>query len=194
MGKAEQTRQFIIEKSAPIFNKLGYAGTSLTDLIQATGLTKGSIYGNFENKDEVALEAFRYNVRKMSHRFKSEMDEKNSYRQKLLVYADIYDCFYSDGFIEGGCPILNTSIEADDTNPVLKLHVKKAFLNWKNTIAGLIEEGQKRGEFKAVHNAEETAFIILAIIEGAVMIAKLMDDDRHTKSVTGHLRILINSL
>lgn len=194
MGKAEQTRQFIIEKSAPIFNKLGYAGTSLTDLIQATGLTKGSIYGNFENKDEVALEAFRFNVRKMAQHFQSEMDKKNSYRQKLLVYPDTYECFYSDGFLEGGCPILNTSIEADDTNPVLKLHVKKAFLNWKNAIVRLIEEGQEAGEFKTVSNPEQTAFIIIALIEGTTMIAKLMDDEQHIKSVTGHLRTLINGL
>lgn len=194
MGKAEKTRQFVIEKSAPIFNKRGYAGTSLTDLIEATGLTKGSIYGNFENKDEVALEAFRFNVRKMSQHFKSAMDIKVSYREKLLVYPDMYERFYSDGFIEGGCPILNTSVEADDTFPVLKLYAKKAFLNWKSSIAGLIEEGQKIGEFKASHNPEQIAFIILAIIEGTTMIAKLMDDEKHIKNVTGHLRLLINGL
>ena len=53
MSKAEKTKEFIIEKSAPIFNKKGYAGTSLADIMEATNLTKGSIYGNFENKDEL---------------------------------------------------------------------------------------------------------------------------------------------
>ena len=53
-SRSEKTRQLIIETAAPIFNKKGYAGTSLSDLTQATGLTKGSIYGNFKNKDEVA--------------------------------------------------------------------------------------------------------------------------------------------
>ncbi|MCP2807331.1 TetR family transcriptional regulator, partial [Salmonella enterica subsp. enterica serovar Typhimurium] len=62
-SKAERTRQYIIDKAAPIFNKKGYAGTSLNDLIEATGLTKGAIYGNFENKDEIALEAFDYNLK-----------------------------------------------------------------------------------------------------------------------------------
>lgn len=194
MGKAEQTRQFVIEKSAPIFNKLGYAGTSLTDLIEATGLTKGSIYGNFENKDEVALEAFRFNVRKMAQHFKAAMDKKVSYREKLLVYPDMYEHFYSNGFLDGGCPILNTSVEADDALPVLKLQARKAFLNWKSAVAGLIEEGQKIGEFKAAHNPEQVAFTILAIIEGTTMIAKLMDDEKHIKNVTEHLRLLINEL
>ncbi|MDO9376148.1 MAG: TetR/AcrR family transcriptional regulator, partial [Ferruginibacter sp.] len=62
MTKAEKTRNFIVEQTAPIFNKKGYAGTSLTDLTEATGLTKGSIYGNFANKDEVALAAYDYNL------------------------------------------------------------------------------------------------------------------------------------
>lgn len=43
MTKAEKTRNFIVEKTAPIFNMKGYAGTSLNDITAATGLTKGSI-------------------------------------------------------------------------------------------------------------------------------------------------------
>ena len=57
MKKSEQTKAYIIEKAAPIFNKKGYAGTSLRDMTGATRLTKGSIYGNFANKDEAALAA-----------------------------------------------------------------------------------------------------------------------------------------
>ena len=57
-SKSSRTKQFIIEKTAPVFNAKGYAGTSINDLMIATGLTKGNIYGNFENKDEVALAAF----------------------------------------------------------------------------------------------------------------------------------------
>ncbi len=60
MNKAERTRHFIIEKAAPIFNTKGYAGTSLSDMTEATGLTKGSIYGNFADKDEVALACFEH--------------------------------------------------------------------------------------------------------------------------------------
>ncbi len=58
LTKAERTRQYIIASTAEIFNKKGYEGTSLTDLTSATKLTKGSIYGNFRNKEEVAAAAF----------------------------------------------------------------------------------------------------------------------------------------
>ena len=55
MVRSEKTKQLIIEKTASIFNKKGYTGTYLSDLTNATGLTKGSIYGNFKDKIEVAV-------------------------------------------------------------------------------------------------------------------------------------------
>jgi len=194
MGKAEITRQFIIEKSAPIFNKLGYAGTSINDLTQATGLTKGSIYGNFENKDEVALAAFTFNVAKMSSYFDSEMSQVVSCREKLMVYPNLYEAFFSGNFPEGGCPILNTAVESDDTHPKLKILAKKAFLNWKSTIATIVASGIEKGEFKTSTNAEATAMTILALIEGGTMIAKLTENETHLLMITTHIKTIINEL
>jgi AcrR family transcriptional regulator len=61
--KAAKTSRYIIERTAPIFNRNGYTGTSLSDITKATGLTKGAIYGNFKNKEELALEAFNYIIK-----------------------------------------------------------------------------------------------------------------------------------
>ena len=70
VGKAEETRQTIIEKAAVIFNKNGYQRTTMSTLTRALGLTKGAIYGHFTDKDELAVEAFRYSVRQMSERLR----------------------------------------------------------------------------------------------------------------------------
>jgi len=59
--KAERTTAYIIKTVAPVFNKHGYVGTSMSDLTEATGLTKGALYGNFENKEALALSSFEYN-------------------------------------------------------------------------------------------------------------------------------------
>lgn len=194
MGKADITKQFIIEKSAPVFNKRGYAGTSMHDLTQATGLTKGSIYGNFENKDEVALEAFKYNVAKMANFLSAKMSGAKTNREKLLVYPDVYQQFFSGALPEGGCPVLNTSVESDDTHPNLKAQAKKAFSNWKNSIAAIIEAGIKTAEFKPETNAQENALLMLTLIEGATMIAKLTEDENHLTVITNQLRKLIHDL
>src|SRR4051812_23123986 len=116
MSKAEKTRSFIIEKTAPIFNRKGFAGTSLNDITEATGLTKGSIYGNFANKDEVALAVFEFNRKKMVAMFQSKTEEKQSSKDKLLAYAETYEELSATNlFPNGGCPIMNTAIDADDT-------------------------------------------------------------------------------
>src|SRR6218665_1471974 len=133
MTKAEKTRQFIIEQTAPIFNQKGYAGTSLQDITNATGLTKGSIYGNFGGKDEVALAVFDYNLKKVTDIFESEKSSCKTSREKLMVYVKVYSDFQNFGFPMGGCPMQNTAIEADDTYPALKKKALNAILSWKKT-------------------------------------------------------------
>ena len=60
MTKGEQRRRKIVEAAAPIFNKRGYEGSSLSELMEATGLKKGGIYRHFASKEELAAEAFDY--------------------------------------------------------------------------------------------------------------------------------------
>lgn len=174
MSKAQRTKQFIIEKTAPIFNMKGYSGTSMSDITEATGLTKGSIYGNFANKDEVALAAFRFNVKKLHDIFAREIEKEKTFKGKLLVYPRLYSDYYDLRVTQGGCPIINTATEADDTHPVLKKKVERVILSWKEQLVYFIEQGIFLGEFKAPSiDPEKTALTIIAMIEGAVMIAKI---------------------
>jgi AcrR family transcriptional regulator len=176
MSKAEKTKEFIIEKSAPIFNRKGYAGTSLSDIIEATGLTKGSIYGNFENKDEVAIAVYKHNIQALEKRLADAMGDKKSASEKLIAFTEYYRTNWKKMFERGGCPIQNASIEADDNLSFLKKHVQHSIKNWVNTITRVIEEGQKSGEFKKNINAEEFAYAIITILEGGIMLSKIMNN------------------
>src|SRR5271167_4456714 len=60
MTKGEGTRQKIVEAAARIFNRRGYEGSALSELMAATGLKKGGIYRHFSSKEELAVEAFDY--------------------------------------------------------------------------------------------------------------------------------------
>src|ERR1039458_4748820 len=62
MRKGELTRERIIAQAAPIFNQRGYAGCSMQDVMEATGLEKGGLYRHFSSKEELAAEAFRYSL------------------------------------------------------------------------------------------------------------------------------------
>jgi TetR/AcrR family transcriptional repressor of nem operon len=192
LSKAERTRQFIIEKTAVIFNKKGYAGTSLSDLTEATGLTKGSIYGNFASKEEVALAAFDYNRGRVSDRIKQLVEKENSFYDKLMVYAKVYsNTALAD---RGGCAILNTAVEADDTNQLLKDKAAKAVINWRKNLVDLINGGMAAGEFKADIDVNQSALSMIALIEGGIMIAKVTNSKASLDDVLGTVEILINQM
>jgi len=194
MTKAEKTKAFIIEKTAPIFNKKGFAGTSLNDMTAATGLTKGSIYGNFANKDEVALAVFDYNLKKLTDIINSDLSQQKGARNKLLVYAEQYEKFLHPPFTEGGCPVLNTAVEADDTHAGLRTKATEAILSWKKTIVQIIEQGIKNKEFKPDTNAEQIAFTMIAMTEGSMMIAKLLDNKQYVTMVLQSMRKMIECI
>jgi len=194
MNKAERTKQFIVEKTAPIFNVKGYSATSLQDMTDATGLTKGSIYGNFSNKDEVALAAFDHNLQKVETILTAEMDRHSSLKQKLLVYVNVYDNFLKYPFPTGGCPILNTATEADDTHDQLKKKAANAIHSWKNKIVSLLEQGMKTGEFRRDLNTEQAALTMIAMIEGAIMITKLTGKINHKRAIMQSVEKLIHDL
>jgi TetR/AcrR family transcriptional regulator, transcriptional repressor for nem operon len=194
MSKADKTKEYIIERTASIFNTKGYAGTSLNDMTEVTGLTKGSIYGNFKNKDDVALEAFKYNFGIMSNLFSSEMEKRKTYKEKLLVYPDLIGNFTESRFPKGGCPILNTAVESDDTHPLLKQQTVFAFNRWKDKIINLLKDGIASKEFNADIHLEKVALTILALLEGGIMIRKLTDNKKYIENVMKSLHDYIESL
>lgn len=194
MSKAERTRQFIVEKTAPIFNIKGYAGTSVSDMTEATGLTKGSIYGNFADKNEVALAAFEHNWKCVQAAVRAEMDKRKTCKDKLLTFARVYENFQSNAFPEGGCPLLNTAVEADDTHPRLREKAAAALQGWKKNIVALIEAGVAGKEFRADVDAEQTALTLIALIEGAIMMARLTGNARHRKAVMPAVKKIIHDL
>src|SRR5690606_33758546 len=139
--KAERTRQFIIEKTAPLFNKKGFHGTSLLDITDATGLTKGSVYGNFKNKDELAIEAFRHNYFHLTQKIRENVNAAQSAIEKLLAFTQFYKNNYLAVFERGGCAILNTGTDADDNHPLLKEEVKTSLVNWKKLLVKILNDG-----------------------------------------------------
>lgn len=173
ISKAERTRQLIIEKTAPLFNAKGFAGTSLNDLVAATGLTKGSIYGNFENKDDVALAAFDYNFAAVNAYMKEKILASEHAVDRLLAYPQVYRNFLKIPFLQPGCPILNTATEADDTHPLLRKKAAAALVFWKKAVENQVKRGIERGEIKPATDPAEVAVILVALIEGAIMQAKL---------------------
>lgn len=174
MIRSEKTRKLIIEKTASIFNKKGYTGTYLSDLTNATGLTKGSIYGNFKDKNEVAVEAFKYNFKFQSEQIAEKINKENKSIDKLLVFLNHYRTAFRPIFNNGGCAILNTAVDSDDGNDLLKNEVIKTINSWHQRILEILKEGIKQNEIKNIE-IETFSFRMIALVEGSIMLAKTLN-------------------
>lgn len=194
MSKAEKTRQFIIEQTAPIFNKKGYAGTSMADLTEATGLTKGAIYGNFENKDEVALAAFQYNMEVIYRGIGKVIETRTSQLEKLQAFPDFYRSTGPMKLMEYGCPIANTATEADDTHPSLRQAVNKAIEKWDTSIQKLVKKGIEAGEIKTSADPASVASLLMSLIEGGVLLSKSTGNTLYLKRALDQADHLLQSI
>jgi TetR/AcrR family transcriptional repressor of nem operon len=192
--KAERTRKFIIESTAEIFNRKGFSGTSLSDLTEATGLTKGSIYGNFENKEEVALAVFDFNYSIIRSLIREELAKVSAPRDKLMVYANVYQTINRSPDDRGGCPILNTAVEADDTNYLLKNKAAQAIVGWADNLSAIMESGIQSGVFRADIKVRQLALTIIALVEGGLMIARATDDPANMDQVVATIEQLISQM
>lgn len=185
MGKAQQTKERIIAMSAPIFNRHGYSGTSMSDILKATGLEKGGVYNHFSSKEELALAAFDYNFQQMSRRFGRALKAAgDSPSQQLLAIIELYNTGYQE--LSGGCPVMNTAIESDDDNPVLRARAQDAMNQWRAVIRRIISAGKASGEFYEV-NGDEVASLIIASIEGGMLLSKLYDREVHLHRAVAYL-------
>lgn len=188
LSKAEKTKQFIIEQSAPIFNTKGYAATSMSNILKATGLTKGGIYGNFENKDAIAVAAFEFAYNHLKQALFFKVSEHKTATGKLTAILQFYRNYSIKPHVAGGCPLMNTAIEADDNIPFLKQKAAAALKELLGSLEYIIQKGVNTGEFKASLNAAKESKIFYSIIEGGLMMSKVSDNPNILNNLLDHLK------
>lgn len=194
MNKSEKTRQHIIETAAPLFNKKGYAGTSLSDIIENTGLTKGAIYGHFSNKDDLAVAAVVHNLKTVSAMIFSAAEMKNNSCDKLTAFAFAYLEYYDRIMQSGGCPVLNAAVDSDDGNPAIRGKIKKFITMWNKTITDITSDGIRNGEISHSADPEEFSILFISLIEGGIMLSKTMKDKLYLEKAVNHIVAIIRQM
>jgi len=193
LSKAEETKNYIIEKAAPIFNMHGYKGTTMSQLTKAINMTKGAIYGNFTDKDEIALAAFNYNFSEISKKIRNVVNSKENACDQLIAFAN----FYLDHFIElsrkGGCPLLNAAVDSDNILPSLKERVAEAFNVWIKTVTRIVYSGIKHKQINANTKPEQFASVFVSLIEGGIILSKATGNIIHLSRNIDQIISLVNT-
>jgi TetR/AcrR family transcriptional repressor of nem operon len=192
MSKGEVTRQRIIELAAPLFNQRGFAGCSLQDIMAATGLEKGGIYRHFQSKEELAVESFKYarSVAFASRAVNLQPGATELDRLRKMIAAFIS----KPNPIKGGCPLLNTAVDADDGNAELKALSKQAFVDWRRRIRLILARAIAKGEISAGTDARQMANVIVASLEGALVLSRVDGNRRPLDHVQASLNAILNSI
>ena len=202
MSKSAKTRQFIIEKSAAVFNRKGYHGTTLEDIMEATGLSKGGIYGNFKRegldkkgvKDEIALAAFEHAVQQVYVALKERTAVIENTQDKLKAVVYFYRERILDPPVEGGCPIQNSAVESDDMLPVLREKVQAAIGEWERRIVRSLEKGIEKGEVRANVDKSEFATLFIGTLEGGILLARVQHSVKPFEIMSKQLLAMIDNL
>jgi TetR/AcrR family transcriptional repressor of nem operon len=184
MSKGEATRQRIISEAAPIFNQRGYEGCSIQQIMAATGLEKGGIYRHFESKEELAAEAFDYawklSVAKRSANLDSIPNQVDRLKQHIANFS-------TRSTLPGGCPLLNTAVDSDNGNLILRERVRKALRGWQTQLKKILQEGIDAGTIRPDIDVNKVASLIIGGLEGAMLLRRIEKNDQPLHDALEHL-------
>ena len=187
MRNPEATKETILKKSGVLFNTQGYKSTSISEITDATGFTKGAIYRHFESKDALEIETLNYLSSLMFQKLRERIKEKATAGDKLRSIFHFFESYTSNPPLKGGCPLLNAAVEADDSNPALRRAALKILNGLREAIVVMLETGIKYKQIKTGIDKEQYATLIIASLEGAIMMSKLSENDDDIKRMVKHL-------
>lgn len=194
MREPELTRERILETSGALFNTQGYKATSLSDITDATGLTKGAIYRHFTSKEELENRSLNYLSERLMEAVRSVVKAQPTAGKKLRAIFSFFRSYITDPPIPGGCPLLNAAIESDDTDPRLKEGALSILNNLRLSLIHIFERGKQYHQIKTTTDADYYATIIIASLEGAIMMSKLRGDNEDIEKVIRHLDQFISAV
>ena len=183
----EKTAEYILETVAPIFNKQGYIGTSLSDLTKATNLTKGALYCNFESKEDLAIKSFRFNLKNAIDPVLKLISEQSNSIDKLYAMTKYYRTYYEPAKARGGCPILNVGVDAKHNSNVLFTEAKNEADKLISNLSLIIQTGIDNNEIKEDVDSKSCGSNIYAMIEGGVFMAFIKDNKKSLDMILDHI-------
>ena len=189
--KGRRTRSRIVHEAANLLNTRGYAGTTVDDILSATGLQKGGFYRHFPDKETLALEAYRYALAELAAIRKVAVAEISDPLEALRALISSTYLVIKDFAVAGGCPLLNLAIEADDTDATLRAEARKAMSAWRAELLAKLTAATESGHLRADFDTRAFASFILSAIEGAVAQSKLYGTRAHIDIAIKQLLMLL---
>lgn len=170
----------------------GIAATAMSDVMEVTRLSKGSLYVHFENKEELAQAVVAYNLEILGEKMNRALAEARTAKAKLHAYIRFFSTPVTPP-VTGGCPLLNFGMEADDTDAKISRQVNTAVQYCQQLIASIIKKGIAEGEFHPDWDYRGFATLMFAMIEGGQLICRVAGSNSKMKVIAGALEKMIEA-
>ena len=187
MSKGNQTRQRILARAAPLLNQRGYMSSSVSEIMEATGMQKGGIYNHFKSKEDLAIQAFDYAIERITQKYRHALESKEHAVDRLIAIISLFQAYEGEGPFAGGCPLMNCAIESDDASPALRERARQTMDRWRDMFVRIIAKGISRGEIRSHVHPDTEATLFIAALEGSVMMTNLYKDPVHVRRIIARL-------
>lgn len=194
MRNPEATKVLILEKSGALFNTQGYKATSIRHITDATGFTKGAIYRHFKSKEELEQASLFHLSLVMFDKMRKVIRLQETAGDKLRAIFHYFESYLSEPPVQGGCPLLNSAIEADDAHPLLRGEAIKVLNVLRDSLLSILEKGIKYGQLRGGIDKQYYVTLIIASLEGAIMMSKLRGNGTDIRRVIHHLESLVSEV
>jgi TetR/AcrR family transcriptional regulator, transcriptional repressor for nem operon len=194
MRQPEITKELLLQKAGQLFNTKGYKATSISEITGATGLTKGAIYKHFGSKKQLEEEALMHLAQQMFDQIRQRIKEQHTAGNKLRSLFNFFESYISKPPVKGGCPLLNVAIEADDAHPDLRKKAMGMLQLLREAVHTLLDNGIRYKQLRPGIDKEYYATVIIASLEGAIMMSKLSRNGDAIKMITRHLTGLVKEI
>jgi TetR/AcrR family transcriptional repressor of nem operon len=136
----------VLDKAMELFWKKGYHGASINDLVEATGLSRSSLYATFEDKHKLYVAALRRYQSLQKKDLTGELDKQSSARKKIeVVFRAYLEAILHDAYGKG-CFMVNTAAEMANQNKELSKIIGSDFEGMEELMFSLVKQGQHEGD------------------------------------------------
>jgi AcrR family transcriptional regulator len=172
--RTQERRQQIMEAALTCFARKGYHKTTMDDIVAESGLSKGTLYWYFENKDDLFVSLVTSFFLEMRQDIDVVLKQQTSASDKLRMVTNEFV-----GYFEEVEEFLNVFFEfwmQSTLNEQLNQLFSSFLVQYREKIAGIIAEGIAAGEFKEV-DAKQLAWTVMAAYDGLWIYKMLAPDE-----------------
>lgn len=180
---AEFDRAEVLDRAMNVFWRKGFEGSSVQELVAATGINRASMYNSFGDKEALFLAAIDHYVAHVNRQRLALLEEDRPAREVIGRYFDDLVSFSSGEGRRLGCLLTNTAIELGPRNNRIDRKLAGIFDRVEASFEAVIRRGQATGDIAPDKDPVAVSRFLLCAVQGLRVLARTDTDERALRDI-----------